>query len=80
DGEHTYQMISVRANGVTIKGFKLIHSGTSSLIDIAGIKIYDVKNINIENNVLEDTFFGIYLQGATNCTIKNNRLTAYAKT
>ncbi|RTL51570.1 MAG: nitrous oxide reductase family maturation protein NosD [Sphingobacteriales bacterium] len=80
DGEHTYQMISVRANEVTIKGFKLIHSGTSSLIDIAGIKVYDVKNINIENNVLEDTFFGIYLQGATNCIIKNNRLTAYAKT
>ncbi|WP_298411215.1 nitrous oxide reductase family maturation protein NosD [Hydrotalea sp.] len=80
DGEHTYQLISVRADGVIIKGFKLIHSGTSSLIDIAGIKVYDVKNITIENNILEDTFFGIYLQGATHCTIKNNRLTAYAKT
>lgn len=80
DGEHTYQIISVKANNVTIKGFKLIHSGISSLIDIAGIKVYDVKKITIEDNILEDTFFGIYLQGATSCTIKNNQLTAYNKT
>ena len=40
DGEHTYEIISVKANNVTVKGFKLIHSGVSSLIDIAGIKIY----------------------------------------
>jgi len=80
DGEHTYEIISIKANNVTVKGFKLIHSGVSSLIDIAGIKIYTVNGVTIADNILDDTFFGIYLQKAVNCLIKNNKLTAYATT
>jgi len=80
DGEHTYEIISVKANKVTIKGFKLVHSGISSLIDIAGIKIYSRVGVTIADNILEDTFFGIYLQRAVNCLIENNKLTAYATT
>jgi nitrous oxidase accessory protein len=80
DGEHIYEIISVKANNVTVKGFKLIHSGISSLIDIAGIKIYSREGVAIVDNILEDTFFGIYLQKAVNCLIENNKLTAYATT
>jgi len=80
DGEHKYEIISVKANDVTIKGFKLIHSGVSSLSDIAGIKIYENKNVTISGNILEDTFFGVYLQKATDCLVENNKLTAYATT
>ena len=78
DGEHKYEIISVRANGVTINGFKLMHSGVSSITDIAGIKIYENKNVVVSGNILEDTFFGIYLQKATDCLVENNKLTAYA--
>jgi nitrous oxidase accessory protein len=80
DGEHTSEIISVKANNVTINGFKLIHSGVSSLVDIAGIKIYSARFVTITNNILEDTFFGIYLQACTNCIVKDNKLTAYATT
>ena len=80
DGGHKYEIISVKANDVTIKGFKLIHSGVSSITDIAGIKIYENKNVTISGNILEDTFFGIYLQKATDCLVENNKLTAYATT
>ncbi|MDQ6904172.1 MAG: nitrous oxide reductase family maturation protein NosD [Bacteroidota bacterium] len=80
NGEHKYEIVSVKANNVTIRGFKLIHSGVSSMIDIAGIKIYENKNVTISGNILEDTFFGIYLQKATDCLIENNKLTAYATT
>lgn len=80
DGEHKYEIISVKANNVTIKGFKLIHSGVSSYTDIAGIKIYENKNVTISGNILEDTFFGIYLQKVTDCLVENNKLTAYATT
>jgi nitrous oxidase accessory protein len=78
DGEHTYEIISIKANNVTVKGFKLIHSGISSLIDIAGIKIYSGNEVTITGNILEDTFFGIYLQKAVNCLVENNKLTAIA--
>ncbi len=79
DGEHKYEIISIKAPGVVVDGFKVIHSGVSSIEDFAGIKIYNTRDVVIKNNVLDDTFFGIYSQYGTNCTIENNTLTAYAK-
>ncbi|MES2373893.1 MAG: nitrous oxide reductase family maturation protein NosD [Bacteroidota bacterium] len=79
DGEKKYEIIAVKADGVVIDGFRVVHSGVSSLDDISGIKIYDRKNVVIKNNILEDTFFGIYTQNGTNCVIQNNQITAYSK-
>jgi nitrous oxidase accessory protein len=80
DGEHQYEIISIKADHVTIKGFKIIHSGVSSLVDIAAIKIYSCRDVTISGNIFEDTFFGIYSQSSVNCLIENNKLTAFAKT
>lgn len=77
DGEHRYELISIKANFVTFSGFKLQHSGSGTLDDVAGIKIYDSKNVTVTDNILEDTFFGIYVQFGKNCIVKNNRITAY---
>ena len=79
DGEKKYEIISIKANGVVVDGFKIIHSGISSLEDLSGIKIYDSRDVVIKNNKLEDTFFGIYTQNGINCTIDNNQLTASSK-
>ena len=79
DGEKKYEIISITADGVVVEGFRVIHSGISSLEDLSGIKMYDCKNVVIKNNILEDTFFGIYTQNGLNCTIENNQLTAYSK-
>lgn len=76
DGERKYEIISITADRVVVDGFKLIHSGISSLEDLSGIKVYDSQWVNIRNNILEDTFFGIYIQNGINCSIVNNRLTA----
>jgi nitrous oxidase accessory protein len=79
DGERKYEIVSIRADGVVFDGFRIVHSGISSLEDLSGIKIYDNKNVIIKNNILEDTFFGIYTQNGSSCTIENNRLTAFSK-
>lgn len=79
DGDHQYEIISIKADGVVVDGFKLVHSGVSSIEDFAGIKIYQRRNVIISNNILEDTFFGIYSQYGVNCTIENNRITSYAQ-
>ncbi|HET8962981.1 MAG TPA: nitrous oxide reductase family maturation protein NosD [Chitinophagales bacterium] len=78
DGEHTYELISIKSDHVIVKGFKFQHSGMGTLDDVAGIKIYDSENVTIENNIFDDTFFGIYVQFGKNCIIKNNRITAYS--
>ena len=79
DGEKKYEIISITADGVVVDGFKIVHSGISSLEDLSGVKIYDSKNVVIKNNILDDTFFGIYTQNGLNCTIENNKLIAYSK-
>lgn len=77
DGEKKHEVISIKANHVVVNGFKIQRSGFATLNDPGGIKIYDSRNVTIINNILDDNFFGIYLQYSKNCLIKNNQLTAY---
>jgi nitrous oxidase accessory protein len=79
DGEKKYEIISVKANGVVVDGFTIRHSGISSIEDFAGIKIYSCRDVVIKNNILDDTFFGIYTQYGKNCTIEKNKLVSYSK-
>ncbi len=80
DGENKYENISVKCSNVTVDGFLLQNTGTSSITDYAAIKIYDSHNVTVINNVIKNAFFGIYSQYGTKCVIKNNTLTANAKT
>lgn len=79
DGENKFEIISIKSPFVTIDGFKIQNSGVSSMTDYAGIKICNVSHVNIINNILSNTFFGIYSQYGTNCLIQNNTLAAFAK-
>ena len=79
DGEHKYEIISIKAQYATIDGFKMQHSGRSETRDIGAIMIYDSYKVTAINNILEDTNFGIYVQNSKSCTIKNNSITAYGK-
>jgi nitrous oxidase accessory protein len=79
DGELKYEILSVRSDRVKVSGIKFIHSGFSSMEDIAAIKIYSRRDVVIENNILEDAFFGIYVQAGTHCTVKGNLITAYPR-
>jgi nitrous oxidase accessory protein len=79
DGQNKFEVFSIKASKVVIDGFKIFHSGTSNLDDYAGIKVYDSREVTIQNNILDDTYFGIYLQYAKRCVIKNNQLNANNK-
>ena len=80
DGGKEYEPFSIFAPYVTISGFTIKASGQSSIRDIAAIKIYDTHHVTIADNTLDDNFFGIYLQGSQQCTVRNNQLTAYGET
>lgn len=79
DGENKYGVFTIRANNVVIEGFKVQHAGRSETTDIAGIMLEDCSHVIVLDNILDDTNFGIYSQHASNCTIKNNHITAYGK-
>lgn len=79
DGEKKYEVVSIKADHVVVDGFKIERCGHSVLDDIAAIKVYKRKFVTIQNNILLDNFFGIYFQKVSNCTAKNNQITAYGK-
>jgi nitrous oxidase accessory protein len=79
DGEKKHEVVSISADSVIVKGFKIINSGYATLDDPCGIKVYDRSFVTIENNILDNNFFGIYLQNCTNCLVKNNKVSAYGK-
>lgn len=78
DGENKYEIISIIASNVTIEGFKIINSGTSSTQDFAAVKFSQVSHITIRNNILENNFFGIYAEASNNSRIEKNIITSNA--
>jgi len=79
DGELKHEIISVKSDFVVIKGLTLQNCGRTVMNDPAAIKVYDAKNALIENNILLNNYFGIYLQYSQNSIIKNNVIKASQK-
>lgn len=77
DGQNKYEVVSIKADSVVFSGFQIQNSGFASLNDPGGIKVYDGVGVIIENNILENNFFGIYIQYGKHCIIRNNRIKAY---
>lgn len=79
DGQGKYEVVSIGAHGVVIKGFKIVNSGHAALEDPCGIKVYDRNDVVIEGNILDNNFFGIYIQNGKNCIVKDNLIKAYGE-
>jgi nitrous oxidase accessory protein len=76
DGEGKRQLIEVRSDDVLIRGFVLRNIGTTHVDDRAAIRIENSKRCRIEDNRIENGFFGIYLAKVDGCEIRGNQLTA----
>lgn len=77
DGQKKYEVLSVKSNNVTIDGFVIQRSSVATLDDPGGIKVYNSNYVVIQNCILEDNFFGIYIQYGKHCIIRNNKIKAY---
>ena len=60
DGLGKGSVISIRADGVTLRGLSIIHSGSSHDSIDSGISVKSSRNI-IRENIIRDTLFGIDL-------------------
>ena len=75
DGNMTGEIITFKADKITLKGFKLINSGRDEIRSIAAIHIYTSADSVIDNNILENNHFGIYVQRGLRVLINNNKIT-----
>lgn len=78
DGGGSHQIMTVTADDVTIRGLEFRNVATTYVEDRAAIKVQDATNCVIENNSIENAFFGIYLARVDRCRVANNRLHARA--
>lgn len=76
DGENKFEILTIHANDVVIKGLKFINTGISSMNDLAAIKAVDCKRLKVINNQFENTFFGIYFANCSQSWIEHNELHA----
>ena len=80
DGHHqSGNILTILADSVTVSGFEFRNAGKSYTIDIAGIRVEDNSACLIEDNILRDTFFGIYLKRVKNTRINGNTLFSVAE-
>jgi len=80
DGGGDHQVFTVTADSVTLRGLEIRNVGASATEDRAGIKVVEAKGCVIEDNLLFNTFFGIYLSKASGCLVRHNRLRASGTT
>lgn len=67
NGNETGNGLELRANGITVKNFKIINSGTYS-----GIEIQSDSNLIQNNNITQNNDEGIYLHNNRENIIENN--------
>ena len=74
DGQMERALMIVTADDVTIRGLTLRGTGSSHVEDRAAIRVLDARGCRIEQNRLEDTFFGISLERTTHCVVAGNEV------
>ncbi len=79
DGDHKAEIVTIMSDSVLFKGFQIQNVGFSFTKDWAGIKIDNKDYCMIEDNILLDSYFGIYLKKANSIRVKNNILEGIPK-
>ncbi len=80
DGAGAHGLMVVRADDVSIHGFRFSHVGSSYVEDRAAVRVENAKRCVIAGNRFDDAFFGIYLASVEGCRIEGNVLTAMNRT
>jgi nitrous oxidase accessory protein len=78
DGGKKHQVFIVAADHVSIQGITVQHTGRSSLVDMAGIRLQQVKHAQVRNCRFINTTYAVYLQNSSHCTVSGNQVKADA--
>ena len=77
DGEGARAVLIVEADDVTVRGLVLTRTGVSNLEDRAALRVRNARRCVIDGNRFRDNLFGIYLERAMSCVVRDNDLAAH---
>jgi nitrous oxidase accessory protein len=80
DGANATHILRIESDNVTVRGLTFRNVAMSHVEDRAAVRVGEVKRCIIEDNVIERSFFGIYLAGTSDCRIARNTLAGVATT
>ena len=69
-----HHTLEIRADSVVVRGISFVGVVPSMTEDRAAILVNGAHDCRIEDNVVREAFFGIYLKGVTRCSVLRNRL------
>lgn len=78
DGDGRGTVLTVRADGVTVRGLRITNSGDSHDAVDAGLLI-EGHDGRFEENVIDEVLFGIHLRRADGNVVRGNRITSRPK-
>lgn len=76
DGEGQRQIMTITGDSVTVRGLRFENVGVAFTEDLAAIKVVRASSCVIKDNKIDNAFFGIYLQEASDCLVEGNELRA----
>lgn len=79
DGENKNEIMRILSDSVIVKKLVFKNVGISYLHDNAAISLEGVKYCTIEDNHLDQAFFGIYAKHSSHCLIRGNQVVGDAK-
>lgn len=68
-GSHVFHILS---SGVKLSGFDIKNTGSSYIQELSGIRVTSSGKCEIVGNHFENTTYGIYLENAEDCLIRDN--------
>lgn len=74
DGDGARQIMTITADDVTVRGLRFTNVGASFTEDRAAIRVSGARGCVIEDNRIDEAFFGIYLADVQDCRIADNVL------
>lgn len=78
DGLGQGDVVTVTAEGVTLRGFEIINSSRAVSIEPGGIRLSADKAV-IEDNHLHDVLYGIIMVGSRDHVIRGNQVSSFAE-
>ncbi|HIP44927.1 MAG TPA: nitrous oxide reductase family maturation protein NosD [Sulfurospirillum arcachonense] len=75
-GENKGSVITINSSHVTLKNLKIIKSGNRLENFDSAIFVKDAQHINIENCVIDESLFGIFMDSVSSSSITKNKISS----
>lgn len=79
DGQHKGSVFLITSDSVELSGLKIKNVGHSYTQDHAGIKVSNASHITLQNNHIDQAFFGVYLERSEQVSVIGNTIRGAAR-